>query len=212
MHERTGASAPKAPLQRHHLKVDGLVSLFALGGDIRKSRLHVRYNGLGFGFLAHDHTQQTDVFIHLCNAVGVRANDLDAVLFQQIDLFLGMRHVAHNDDLRLKGENLLEIGILTGLHSGQFQHGSRIVAILAAANKRIFTAKRAEHFAVAGLQRNDAGHGFRQFNLAAKHVGDGLALGTSHSQAQRQQRSKQQGDEFLVHSDSSSFLIRKYIR
>ena len=124
---------------------------------------------------------------------------LHAVLLQQLGLLFGLGHVAHQHDLRLKRQNLLNVGLRAGLHDGQFRHGFRIIAIFAAADERVSSADGAENLTVGRRERDNARRGRIQRNLAAVHIGDGNAVGQRERRAAHHQRSQKQGKKFLGH-------------
>ena len=80
--------------------------------------------------------------------------------FELLDLILGLRHRAHQQHLRRKRDDLLDIRLHAGLHGGHVQHLRRIVAEFAAANEQIPRTDGVEHFAVRRAERDHAGRGF----------------------------------------------------
>ena len=67
---------------------------------------------------------------------------------QLLDLLVGLGHGAHEQDLRLQLDDLLDVGVAAGLDSRDLGHFRRIVAVFAAADQQIARADGVEDLAV----------------------------------------------------------------
>ena len=107
------------------------------------------------------------------NILRVAHDDMHARSLQLLDLLVGLGHGAHEQDLRLQLDDLLDVGVAAGLDSRDLGHFRRIVAVFAAADQQIARADGVEDLAVRRGQGNDAGRGLVQGDLPAGHVGQG---------------------------------------
>ena len=98
---------------------------------------------------------------------------MDTGVFKRLDLLFGLGHRAHKEHLRLKSDDLLDVGLIAGLHGGDLLHFGGVVAVGAAADEQVHAAERADDLAVGRRERNDARGRLFERDLAAGHVGHG---------------------------------------
>ena len=169
------AGRPQAVFQRRNLKVNGL--FLAVIRDLRGNGVERRLHGIAdeirFLLLAKQLADHIDSFIDALDVLCVADDDLDARILKLLDLLLALRHRGHHEHLRLQRKDLLDVGVIAGLHGRNVHDLGRIVTVFTAADKLIARAEGIDDLAVRSSQGNDAISWLFQRDLAAGHIGNG---------------------------------------